>query len=232
MAEHEDNGMVGKTVASPTDMTNDATQNPPGPSTLPGNVDLQTTLLTVNTQMSPMAEILSQLYTNSSDGQGRKRSRPKRTHEAATSSSSADSDSSSDNDSDKEPIKKWKVEAPAEEDKVSVYASQDEDVENLLKDKCTKTVSGAEGAKKNNDETFLKELADQLDDCESSGLDVNAQLAAIVNKCWSKKLAHEKLKPLLDEYKKQKTPQLLSRPRSTLKSGVSCSRGKRDQILR
>ena len=77
--------------------------------------------------MSTMAEILSQLYTNSSDGQGWKRSRPKRTHEAATSSSSADSDSSSDNDSGNEPVKKRKVEAPSEEDKVSVYASQDED---------------------------------------------------------------------------------------------------------
>ena len=41
MAEQEDNGMAEKTVASPTDTTNDATQNPPGPSTLPGNVDLQ-----------------------------------------------------------------------------------------------------------------------------------------------------------------------------------------------
>ena len=72
----------------------------------------------------------------------------------------------------------------------------------MLKDKHTKTESGAEGAKKNNDETFLKELADQLDDCESSGPDINAQLAAIVNKRWSRKLAQEKLKPLLDKYKK------------------------------
>ena len=80
------------------------------------------------------------------------------------------------------PPKKRKYETPPEEDKVSVYASQDEDVENLLKDKCTKTESGVQGAKKNNDETFLQELADQLDDCESSGPDVDAQLAAIVNK--------------------------------------------------
>ena len=96
------------------------------------------TLLTLNSQMSTMAEIMSQLCTNSSDGQGRKRSRPKRTQEAATSSSSADSDSSSANDSDDEPSKKRKDEAPSEEDNVSVYASQDEDVENLLKDKRTK----------------------------------------------------------------------------------------------
>ena len=95
-------------MAGPTDTTNDATQNPLGPSTLPGNIDLQTTLLTLNSQMSTMAEILFQLCTNSSDGQGRKRSRPKRTHEAATSSSSADSDSSSANDSDDEPAKKRK----------------------------------------------------------------------------------------------------------------------------
>ena len=148
MAEQEDNGMAGKTVAGPKDTTNDATQNSPGSSTLPGNIDLQTTLLTLNSQMSTMAEILSQLGTNSSDGQGRKRSRPKRTHEAATSSSSADSDSSSADDSDDKPAKKRKDEAPPEEDKVSVYASQDEDVENLLKDKHTKTESGAQGTKK------------------------------------------------------------------------------------
>ena len=100
------------------------------------------------------------------------------------------------------PPKKQKDEAPSEEDKVSVYASQDEDVENLLKYKRTKTESRAQGAKKNNDETFLKELADQLDNCESSGPDVNVQLAAIVNKHWSRKLAHKKLKPILDQYKK------------------------------
>ena len=107
-------------------------------------------------------------------------------------------------------------------------------MENLLKDKHTKTKSGAQGAEKNNDETFLKELADQLDDCESRGPDVNAQLAAIVNKRWSRKLAQEKLKPILDKYKEkeQKTAQHLSRPGSTLKSGVSCSWGKREQILR
>ena len=58
------------------------------------------------------------------------------------------------------------------------------------------------GAKKNNDKNFLKELADQLDDFESSGPDVNVQLAAIVNKRWSRKLAHQTLKRLLDKYKK------------------------------
>ena len=72
----------------------------------------------------------------------------------------------------------------------------------LLEDKCTKTRPGAQGTKKNSDETFLKELAEQFDDCESSGPDVNVQLAAIVKKCWSRKLAHEKLKPILDKYKK------------------------------
>ena len=76
-------------------------------------------------------------------------------------------------------------------------------MENLLKDKHTKIKPGAQGAKKNNDETFLKELADQLDDCESRGPDVNTQLAAIVNKRWSRKLAQEKLKPILDKYKKR-----------------------------
>ena len=102
MAEQENNGMAGKTVASPKDMTSDATQNPPGPSTLPENLDLQTTLLTLNSQMSTMAEILSQRCMNSSDGQGRKCSRPKRRHGTATT------DSSSDNDSDDEPTKKQK----------------------------------------------------------------------------------------------------------------------------
>ena len=136
-------------------------------------------------------------------------------------SSSADSGSSSANNSDNEPTKKQKDEAPSEEDKVSVYASQDEDVENLLKDKRTKTEPGAQGAKKNNDETFLKELADQLDNCESSGPDVNVQLAVYVNKHWSRKLAHKKLKPTLDKYR---TPENCS--------GVSYSQGKREQILR
>ena len=112
MAEQEDNGIARKTVTGPTDRTNDATQNPLGPSTLPGNIDLQTTQLTLNSQMSTMAEILSQLCTNSSDGQGRKRSRPKSTQEAATSSSSADPDSSYANDSDDEPAKKKERRGP------------------------------------------------------------------------------------------------------------------------
>ena len=63
MAEQEDNCMAGKTVAGPTNTTNDATRNPPGPSTLPGNIDLQTTLLTLNSQMSTMAEILKRCHT-------------------------------------------------------------------------------------------------------------------------------------------------------------------------
>ena len=72
------------------------------------------------------------------------------------------------------PPKKRKDEAPPEEDKVSVYVSLDEDVENLLKDKRTKTESGAQSAKKNNNETFLQELAYQLDDCQISGPDVTS----------------------------------------------------------
>ena len=38
MAEQEDNGMAGKTVAGPKDKTNDVTQNPPSPSSLSENL--------------------------------------------------------------------------------------------------------------------------------------------------------------------------------------------------
>ena len=112
-------------------------------------------------------------------------------------STSHEGESSDDQSDDSERFCKRR----RQEDELSVHASEeDDDIKMLTEHSKTPQVNDQEGPE--TDDKFLKELVDSLDENEATGLPVQQQLADIANRRWGKNLSADKIKALIDRYKR------------------------------
>ena len=195
---------------------NESDSNPPGAeqteslpnkqSSPPETLDLQATLLGINSNMSKMAEIFSKMWEpphfgSTSKDKNRIRKRPR-----SPSPYSSSSESYSEGEkTDHEPPTKKVPSTHKEDDRISIHASDDEMRALLRKNRPEPDIAEVQSERANdtqNEASFLQTLAHSLDDSEDTSEAIDGELAEIANKRWGKKLGPDKLKEKLGKYKR------------------------------
>ena len=195
---------------------NESDSNPPGAeqteslpnkqSSPPETLDLQATLLGINSNMSKMAEIFSKMWEpphfgSTSKDKNRIRKRPR---SPSPYSSSSESDSEGEK-TDHEPPTKKAPSTHKEDDRISIHAGDDEMRALLSKNRPEPDIAEVQSERANdtqNEASFLQTLAHSLDDSEDTSEAIDGELAEIANKRWGKKLGPDKLKEKLGKYKR------------------------------
>ena len=175
--------------------------------------DLANTLVELNQTISHMGMMLGDLWQKSQDKtlpsqqtavdesqqrrKGKKRSRSSPSSSSSESSSASEDDRQNANDSRNKKHQKTRHQSSetVEDDRMSVHVQDDDDNVSLL-------LNGAKTDHANSPDETLKNLAEMLEENETTCKDIIPRLATIAENRWNKKLAAEKLKLIHDKYKR------------------------------
>ena len=172
---------------------NESDSNPPGAeqteslpntqSSPPETLDLQATLLSINSNKSKMAEIFSKMWEPPHFGSTSKNKIRKRPRSPSPHSSSSESASDGEK-TDHEPPKKKISSTHKEDDRLSIQANDDEMRALLCKNRAgpdTAEVQSRHANDTQNEASFLQTLAHSQDDSEDTSEAIDGELAQITN---------------------------------------------------
>ena len=154
-------------------------------SSPPETLDLQITLLGINSNMSKMAEIISKMWEPPHFGSTSKDKKRIRKHPRSLSPYSSSSKSNSEGEkTDHERPKKEVSSTHKEDDRLSIHASDDEMRALLSKNRPEPDTAEVQSERANdtqNEASFLQILAHSLNDNEDTSEATDGELAEIAN---------------------------------------------------